>query len=152
MTGTLRVNRVAPLVLLALALVAGAASVRLAPLLAPALPLVERSSDQIAPQGSAPALLPVRDPDSPGSEPAAAPATNSTPFAGPQAPANAPANESSTTTAPSAGSTSTTTGSATPATGYGAAPSRWSEWPNDIAPAYVPSQTTSKRPPPGNSP
>ena len=150
MTGTLRVNRIVPLVLLALALAAGAASIRLASLMAPAFPLVDRASDLIAP-GAAPAQLPVRDMELPASEPAAAPATESAPFVAPQEPANAPSYENSTTTAP-LGSTSTATGSGTPAAGYGTAPSRWSEWPNDIAPAYAPAQTTSKRPPPGNSP
>ena len=152
MTGTLRVKRIASLVLLALALAAGAASVRLASLVAPAFPLVDRPSDLMTPEGAAPGQLPVRDVESQASEPAAAPAMENTPFAAPQAPPNAPINESSTTSAPGAGSTSTATGAGAPASDYRATPSRWSEWPNDTAPAFVPSQTTSKRPPPGNSP
>ena len=153
MTGTLRLNRIAPLVLAALAIAAVAASVRLAPLVAPAFPLIGQPSNLTAPEGSVPAQLPASDVVAPTSDPAMGPVTDSTPFAAPQAPANAPSYESPTTAAPGAGSSPTTIGSGAPASGYRTAPSRWSEWPNDTPPANLaPSQTTTKRPPPGNSP
>ena len=159
MIDTLRPTRTAAFVLLALALAAGAASLRIASLTAPgAAPAIGGPAELKAPEGSGPVQMPTLDVQLPAA-PATVPALDPEQRAAPPATADGFASGSSTTpssgsgTMPANGSgTMPANGSGTmPANGSGTAPSRWSEWVNDTPPAYLaPAQTFSKRPLPAN--
>jgi hypothetical protein len=148
MTGTLRVNRIASAVVLALAVAASVAGVRLASVVAPSFPFLDRPFGPMAPEGAAPAQAPVRDVD-PGAQPASGPAINSMPLVGPEAPANAPAGE---ITGPGAQlETSTPSESDATANNYRVGPSRFSDAEQTSTPQRLaPTQLFPKQPRPGS--
>ena len=159
MTHTLRQTPTAVFFLLALMLAMGAAVLRPASLVNPAVPAVYRHADITAPDGPTPARAADGGAAAPNVPsivaPAQAPASDATPAFMPAAPAVGPNEAGPTTTSPVVGSKpvadSAAGGSAVPAGGYGAVPSRWSEWPNDTPPAYLaPAQPFGKRPVLGN--
>jgi len=89
MIGTLRTSRITPLALLALAVAASVASVRLASLGEPSFPVFDRLNTPVAPEGSGPTQVP-NNVESQATEPAAGPALPSAPFVAPESPATAP--------------------------------------------------------------
>ena len=151
MITTFRPTHLAALAVLALALAGVAAAVRLA--------------DGAVPPQPAPAIGGYSDttpslatPADSSSSPADAPAlsTDQLPLAIPQQPAAVSASGGSIVMTPDTGATSTTpaAGSAPLTDGHATAPSRWSEWPNDMPPPAIlaPTQSLPKRPLPQTSP
>lgn len=151
MIDRLRPTRTVAFVLLAFALAAGAASLRIAALTAPgAAPAIGGPAELKAPEGSGPVQMPTLDVQLPAA-PATVPALDPEQRAAPPATADGSASGSSTAPTNGSGTMPANGYGTTPASGSGTAPSRWSEWVNDTPPAYLaPAQTFSKRPLPGN--
>jgi hypothetical protein len=143
MTTTLRPTNVVSLLMLALALAGLAGGVRLA--------AGSIATDAGPAIGSQPDITSSQD-----AVPAEASSDDGAPLAVPPQPALGSAGSSPAVTTSDAKATSTTAaqGSASSSDGRAAAPSRWSEWPNDMPPPAVgaPSQAFPKRPLPQNSP
>src|SRR5947208_548021 len=143
MTTTLRPTHVVSLLMLALALAGLAGGVRLTEgsIATDAGPAIGSQPDVTSSQGAVPAEASSNSTNSFGSpgEPDSAPAMDEAPLAAPPQPAVGSASGSPIVTTSDAGATSTTAaeGSSSSSDGRAAAPSRWSEWPNDVPPPAV---------------
>jgi hypothetical protein len=154
MTGTLRIHRVAPLALLALAVAASVASVRLGATVAPSFPLLNRLDTPTEPDGAAPGQVPTQEIQSPATDPVRAPVLNSAPLLVTGDSPNSPAAGDSMVSGSDIGSPSTVISPAGPGTTKisPVAPSRFADGEPTLGPAplrVAPAQTSPKQPRPG---